>query len=105
MPSVHGNCIGDASKRNGTDTLQNVERPMVAQAIREALEDLPEPARSGVVRADVDGWSYKEIAEEMGTPIGTVMSRLHRARKTLQGSLYEQAEQLGIVGEQVELAA
>jgi RNA polymerase sigma-70 factor (ECF subfamily) len=49
--------------------------------------------------ADVEELSYKEIAEVVGCPIGTVMSRLHRARKQLQGSLQKHAVQLGIIEE------
>ena len=102
--SIQDRCMSQASIRNGLSTQQNVERPQVAKAIQDALEDLPEQARSIVLRADIDGWSYKEIAAEMGTPIGTVMSRLHRARKSLQSSLQSQAEELGIAGVAMEAA-
>ncbi|HEY0462685.1 MAG TPA: sigma factor-like helix-turn-helix DNA-binding protein, partial [Polyangiaceae bacterium] len=50
------------------------------------------------VLSDVEELSYKEIAEIMGCPIGTVMSRLHRGRRLLKGRLYEHARALGIVG-------
>ena len=50
-----------------------------------------------VLLADVEELSYKEIAEVLGCPIGTVMSRLHRARKQLQSSLQQHAKQLGII--------
>jgi len=50
-----------------------------------------------VLLADVEELSYKEIAEVMGCPIGTVMSRLHRARKQLQVSLQQHATELGII--------
>ena len=50
-----------------------------------------------VLLADVEELSYKEIAEVMGCPIGTVMSRLHRARKQLQVALQQHAIQLGII--------
>jgi RNA polymerase sigma-70 factor (ECF subfamily) len=50
-----------------------------------------------VVLADVEELAYKEIAETLSVPIGTVMSRLHRARKMLQKSLVQQAVQMGIV--------
>ena len=57
--------------------------------IKEALEALPEQFRMAVLLADVEGFSYKEIAEILDVPIGTVMSRLHRGRKALQKPLYE----------------
>jgi RNA polymerase sigma-70 factor (ECF subfamily) len=66
--------------------------------IKAALEDLPEAFRIPVLLADVEGFSYKEIAEIMDVPIGTVMSRLHRGRKALQRALWRFAEQRGIAG-------
>ena len=65
----------------------------------EALEALPETFRLPVLLADVDGFSYKEIAEMLDIPIGTVMSRLHRGRKALQKKLWDVAEQHGITGD------
>lgn len=66
--------------------------------VKEALDDLPENFRIPVLLADVDGFSYKEIAEMLDIPIGTVMSRLHRGRKALQKRLYDYASARGIVG-------
>lgn len=64
--------------------------------IRKAVEDLPENFRLPVLLADVEGFSYKEIASIMDVPIGTVMSRLHRGRKQLQQALWRIAEERGI---------
>jgi RNA polymerase sigma-70 factor (ECF subfamily) len=68
---------------------------MVDSEVKEALEDLPEIFRS-VVLLDVEGFSYREIAEMLDIPIGTVMSRLHRARRSLQKRLYDLARDRGI---------
>jgi RNA polymerase sigma-70 factor (ECF subfamily) len=57
--------------------------------VKEALESLPENFRMAVLLADVEGFAYKEIADILDIPIGTVMSRLHRGRKALQKRLYE----------------
>ncbi|MFV2065792.1 MAG: sigma-70 family RNA polymerase sigma factor [Pirellulales bacterium] len=63
-----------------------------------ALESLPENFRMPVLMADVEGFSYKEIAEMLDVPIGTVMSRLHRGRKALQKKLWSVAEARGMTG-------
>jgi RNA polymerase sigma-70 factor (ECF subfamily) len=67
--------------------------------VKAALESLPENFRIPVLLADVEGFSYKEIAEIMETPIGTVMSRLHRGRKALEKALWETARTRGLVDE------
>jgi RNA polymerase sigma-70 factor (ECF subfamily) len=64
--------------------------------VKEAVEGLPENFRIPVLLADVEGFSYKEIAEILDVPIGTVMSRLHRGRKALQKELYEFASRRGL---------
>ena len=64
--------------------------------IKDALESLSETFRVPVLLADVEGFSYKEIAEIVDVPIGTVMSRLHRGRKQLQRALWRLAEERGI---------
>ena len=64
--------------------------------VKEALEDLPENYRLPVLLADVEGFAYKEIAEMLDIPIGTVMSRLHRGRKAMQRALYGYAVARGL---------
>jgi RNA polymerase sigma-70 factor (ECF subfamily) len=68
---------------------------IVSSEVKEALAELPEKFRTTVL-LDVEGFSYKEIAQTLGIPIGTVMSRLHRGRKFLQKRLYEVARERGI---------
>ena len=65
--------------------------------VKAALENLPDNFRLPVMLADVEGFSYKEIAAMLEIPIGTVMSRLHRGRKAMQKMLYEYARDRGLV--------
>lgn len=79
----------------------------VSDDVQRALEALPDDFRVAVVLCDIEGLSYKEIAEVMGTPVGTVMSRLFRGRKLLQASLKEFATQAGYLKKQdtIDLSA
>jgi RNA polymerase sigma-70 factor, ECF subfamily len=85
----------------GADPLSPPARSAEAEAldrladseILDALRDLPEEFRVAIYLADIEGYPYKEVAEMMGTPIGTVMSRLHRGRSRLRKRLARYAPQ------------
>jgi RNA polymerase sigma-70 factor (ECF subfamily) len=76
-----------------------VIRSMPDEDVQKALEALPEGFRLAVLLADVEGFSYKEIAEILGIPIGTVMSRLHRGRRALEKALWERVRERGLVSD------
>ena len=71
---------------------------LVDDDVKQALSDLAENFRIPVLLADVEGFSYREIADMLNIPIGTVMSRLHRGRKALQKALWDKAVESGLVG-------
>jgi len=75
---------------------QVIER-MPDEDVQAALEALPENFRMAVWLADVEGFAYKEIAEILDIPIGTVMSRLHRGRKSLEKMLWDKVRERGLV--------
>ena len=88
----------DQSKMNASAEDQMLEL-FTDDEIKSALEELPEQFLLPVLLSDVDGFSYKEIAEMLDVPIGTVMSRLHRGRKVMQKLLYEYAKERGLIDE------
>jgi len=88
--------MGESS--GATESAESTALDMfVDEDIIDAIESLPENFRLPVLYADVDGFSYKEIAEILDIPIGTVMSRLHRGRKALQRKLWNLAVEHGLV--------
>lgn len=80
----------------GTSPEQQLLDRIPEDQVKSALEELPDQFRIAVLLADVEGFSYKEIADITGVSIGTVMSRLHRGRKALQKSLWEYARTHGL---------
>jgi RNA polymerase sigma-70 factor, ECF subfamily len=84
----------------GTESPEDILLEQIPEEeVRSALDSLPEQFRVAVLLADVEGFSYKEIAEIMGTSIGTVMSRLHRGRRLLQKQLWDFAADRGLLQE------
>ncbi|HEV7887258.1 MAG TPA: sigma-70 family RNA polymerase sigma factor [Acidimicrobiales bacterium] len=83
----------------GRSAEEEVFEHITDSEVKAALESLPEQFRMAVLLADVEGFSYKEIAEILDIPIGTVMSRLHRGRRGLQKALFEFGMERGLVGE------
>ena len=96
--------VGANTMRAMRDPETQALSPLVEAEVQRALDDLPDEFRLAVVLSDIEELSYKEIAEAMGCPIGTVMSRLHRGRRMLQKTLREQAIAMGIVSEEVVVA-
>jgi RNA polymerase sigma-70 factor, ECF subfamily len=85
---------GDATRNGLGDLLDRIE---VGPAIRAALAAVPEVYRTAAILVDVEGESYESAAEVLGVPVGTVRSRLFRARRLLQQSLFTYAVDAGIV--------
>ena len=84
----------DVASRSAEDTLFEL---FTDDEVKAALEALPESFRMPVLLADVEDFSYKEIAEMLDIPIGTVMSRLHRGRKAMQKALIDFATERGLL--------
>ncbi len=96
---------GAASMRGMRDPEREALAPLVEAEVTKALDSLPEHFRMVIVLSDIEGLSYKEIARVMDCPIGTVMSRLHRARASLQELLYAHAVALGIIADEDDEAS
>jgi RNA polymerase sigma-70 factor (ECF subfamily) len=91
--------VGANTLRAMRDPETQALSPLIEAELQRALDELPAEFRLAVVLSDIEELSYKEIAEAMACPIGTVMSRLHRGRRLLQKKLREHAINLGIVSE------
>ena len=97
--------IGPLNAANVGRTVEDELQDLFAEhEVREAVEDLPDHYRMPLLLADVEGFAYKEIAEILDVPIGTVMSRLHRGRKRLHKQLYEYAKQRRLLPDDEEPA-
>ena len=81
----------------GEDPAADVLDRLGVEEVRNAIEELPAVYRAAVLLTDVEGFSYKETADILEIPVGTVMSRLHRGRQRLQKRLYEYAKESGVV--------
>jgi len=95
-PLVDG-WVSASTMRHLRDPEAQALQPIVEGEVQRALDALPTDFKIAVILCDVEEFSYEEIAQIMGCPVGTVMSRLHRGRKLLQRSLYNHALALGIV--------
>ena len=81
----------------GEDPAADVLDRLGVEEVRNAIEELPAVYRAAVLLTDVEGFSYKETADILDIPVGTVMSRLHRGRQRLQKRLYDYAKESGVV--------
>ena len=95
--------IGDATTAEAARSVEDqVLDGLMEGDIKRAVEELPENFRLPVLLADLEGFAYKEIAEILDIPIGTVMSRLHRGRKALQRSLWEYARNRNLLPDEAD---
>lgn len=92
--------IGASSLRAMRDPHSGALHRMLEAPLLAAIDELPPEFKMTVQLADIEELSYREIAESMGCPIGTVMSRLHRGRRWLRARLLQQAETLGLIEEE-----
>ena len=94
--------IGSEHSADAARSVEDLVLDALVEAdIKRAVEELPEAFRMPVLLADLEGFSYKEIADILDIPIGTVMSRLHRGRKALQKALWEFARNRGLLPDEV----
>ncbi|WP_296279856.1 sigma-70 family RNA polymerase sigma factor, partial [Pseudoxanthomonas sp.] len=90
-----GGAVSATSSSSRSAEAEAIDR-MPSGVVKDALQAIPEDFRLAVYLADVEGFSYQEIADIMKTPVGTVMSRLHRGRRLLRESLADYARERGM---------
>jgi RNA polymerase sigma-70 factor (ECF subfamily) len=94
--------IGASSLRSTRDPQSGGLQPLLEAPLLAAIDELPPEFKMTVLLADIEEMSYREIAESMSCPIGTVMSRLHRGRRWLRSRLLEHAQTLGLITDETE---
>jgi RNA polymerase sigma-70 factor (ECF subfamily) len=99
LDPVSDGWTGSATLRGLRDAEGQMMLPLLQDEIRAAIDELPDDYRVAVLLVDIQELSYREAADAIGVPMGTVMSRLHRGRKFLKTRLVRQAQALGVVAE------
>jgi RNA polymerase sigma-70 factor (ECF subfamily) len=97
--------LGGEHSDVGTSAEEAFLNSVTDSTVKAAIEALPENFRMAVLLADVEGFAYKEIAEILDVPIGTVMSRIHRGRKALEKQLHEFAGERNLLPDEPATAA
>ena len=98
-------CFSEERQLSVEDPETALVESRVGDEVQAALAALPKEFRAAVVLADLHDFSYREIAEYLGVPVGTVMSRLHRGRRLLQARLAGYARACGILEPELALSA
>lgn len=94
---VEGQLIAETNRLAATDPENSYLERMLSDDVLAALNDLPDEFRKVIVLCDIEGLSYKEIADALECPVGTVMSRLYRGRRVLENKLAQVAKERGIL--------
>jgi RNA polymerase sigma-70 factor (ECF subfamily) len=98
--SIYDQVLDTEARAYAADPENHVFNKFLRQELDRALESLPDDFKMVVLLADVQGFSYKEVADILGCPIGTVMSRLHRGRRILQRELVDFAVDAGLAAKE-----
>lgn len=94
--SIYDEVLDTEARAFASDPEKHAFNKFLGEELERAIDNLPDDFRLVVVLTDLQGFSYKEVAEILGCPIGTVMSRLHRARRMLQRELIDFAVDAGL---------